>query len=83
WNPVIRRLLGLGYIDIVLLHVGYALRKIFSPFKASLLGDIVSDNPSQLDRISYFPNSLVREALSTKPQSGIAGRSRQASGRSR
>ncbi|MBY5842692.1 NACHT domain-containing protein [Rhizobium ruizarguesonis] len=59
WNPVIRRLLGLGYIDIVLLHVGYARRKIFSPFKASLLGDIVSDNPSQLDRISYFPNSLV------------------------
>jgi hypothetical protein len=59
WNPVIRRLLGLGYIDIVLLHVGYARRKIFSPFKASLLGDIVSDNPSHLDRISYFPNSLV------------------------
>lgn len=59
WNPVIRRLLGLGYIDIILLHCGYARRKIFSPFKASLLGDIVSDNPNQLDRISYFTDSLV------------------------
>ncbi len=59
WNPIVRRLLGLGYIDLVLLNLGFARRRIFAPFKGSLLGDILSENPSQLDRISYFTDSRV------------------------
>ncbi|NEJ98656.1 NACHT domain-containing protein [Rhizobium ruizarguesonis] len=59
WNPIVRRLLGLGYIDLVLLHLGFARRRIFAPFKGSLLGDILSENPNQLDRISYFTDSRV------------------------
>ncbi|MDX8457273.1 hypothetical protein [Mesorhizobium humile] len=59
WNPIVRRLLGLGYIDLVLLHVGFARRRIFAPFKDSLLGDILSENRNQLDRISYFTDSRV------------------------
>lgn len=59
WNPIVRRLLGLGYIDLVLLHVGFARRRIFAPFKGSLLGDILSENRNQLDRISYFTDSRV------------------------
>ncbi|CAN7766236.1 hypothetical protein LJR245_007319 [Rhizobium leguminosarum] len=75
WNPVIRRILGLGYIDFVLLHVGFARRRIFSPFKASLLGDIVSENPNQLDRISYFTDSRVwhRPAVDTRNTNASSG----------
>ncbi|MBB4189295.1 hypothetical protein GGE07_005977 [Sinorhizobium terangae] len=59
WNPIMRRILGLGYIDLVLLHLGFARRRIYAPFKSSLLGDILSENPNQLDRISYFTDSRV------------------------
>ncbi|RVU18480.1 hypothetical protein [Methylobacterium oryzihabitans] len=60
WNPVLRRLLGLGYIDLVLLHVGVARRRLFAPFKESFLGDIASGDVAQLDRLSYFQDSRVR-----------------------
>lgn len=60
WNPVLRRLLGLGYIDLVLLHVGFARRRLFAPFKESFLGDIASGDATQLDRLSYFRDSRVR-----------------------
>ncbi|TIL96293.1 MAG: hypothetical protein E5Y73_01940 [Mesorhizobium sp.] len=60
WNPFVRKLLGLGYIDLVLLHVGFARRQLFAPFKVALLGDIVAENLTQLDRLSYFKDSRVR-----------------------
>lgn len=60
WNPFVRKLLGLGYIDMVLLHVGVARRRLFAPFKASLLGDIAAENITQLDRLAYFKDSRVR-----------------------
>jgi hypothetical protein len=59
WNPLVRKLLGLGYIDFVLLHVGLARRRLFAPFKDALLGDVVAETLTQPDRISYFKNSKV------------------------
>lgn len=57
---MVRKLLGLGYIDLILLHVGAARRRLFAPFKASFLGDIIAENLNQLDRLSYFKDSRVR-----------------------
>lgn len=59
WNPLARRILGLGYIDLVLIYVPWARRKLLQPFRGQLLGDILRPAANQLDRIDYYPDSRV------------------------
>jgi hypothetical protein len=59
WNPMLRKILGLGYIDLVLLYVPFARRQLFLPFRAAFLGDIGDVSEEQLDRIDYFRESSV------------------------
>ncbi|MEH1966353.1 HEAT repeat domain-containing protein [Nostoc sp.] len=57
WNPWVRRILGIGYVGLILTWVPFFREKLFEPFKPSLLADAGLDsfNPE-----AYFPNSKVK-----------------------
>ncbi|WP_425335056.1 HEAT repeat domain-containing protein [Nostoc punctiforme] len=57
WNPWVRRILGVGYVGLILTWVPFFREKLFEPFKPSLLADAGLDsfNPE-----AYFPNSKVK-----------------------
>ncbi|MDZ8187944.1 MAG: HEAT repeat domain-containing protein [Nostoc sp. ChiSLP02] len=57
WNPWVRRILGVGYVGFLLTWFPPFRRKLFEPFKPSLLADAGLDNFH--DR-SYFPESKVK-----------------------
>ena len=56
WNPWVRRILGVGYVGFLLAWVPFLRRKLFEPFKFSLLADA---RLSHFDPTAYFPESLV------------------------
>jgi hypothetical protein len=57
WNPWVRRILGVGYVGFLLTWVPFLHRKLFEPFKFSLLANSGVDrfNPA-----AYFPQSNVK-----------------------
>jgi truncated hemoglobin YjbI len=57
WNPWVRRILGMGYVGFLLTWVPFFRRKLFEPFKPSLLADAGLDN---FHDQSYFPQSQVK-----------------------
>ncbi|MEH2243994.1 HEAT repeat domain-containing protein [Nostoc sp.] len=57
WNPWVRRILGVGYVGFLLTWVPPFRRKLFEPFKPSLLADAGLDNFYEQ---SYFPESKVK-----------------------
>ncbi|MEH2133311.1 MAG: HEAT repeat domain-containing protein [Nostoc sp.] len=57
WNPWVRRILGVGYVGFLLTWFPPFRRKLFEPFKPSLLADAGLDN--FYDQ-SYFPESKVK-----------------------
>ncbi|MBC1270273.1 HEAT repeat domain-containing protein [Trichormus variabilis FSR] len=57
WNPWVRRILGVGYVGFLLTWFPPFRRKLFEPFKPSLLADAGLDNFSDK---GYFPESRVK-----------------------
>ncbi|MBD2438111.1 HEAT repeat domain-containing protein [Nostoc sp. FACHB-110] len=57
WNPWVRRILGVGYVGLLITWVPFFRRKLFEPFKPSLLADARLDN---FQEQSYFPESKVK-----------------------
>ncbi|MEH2413282.1 HEAT repeat domain-containing protein [Nostoc sp.] len=57
WNPWVRRILGVGYVGFLLTWFPPFRRKLFEPFKPSLLADAGLDN---FNDQSYFPESQVK-----------------------
>ena len=57
WNPWVRKILGVGYVGFLLTWVPYLRRKLFEPFKPSLLADAGLDKFTSL---AYFPESKVK-----------------------
>jgi HEAT repeat protein len=57
WNPWVRRILGVGYVGLILSWVPFFREKLFAPFKPSLLADAGLDN---FNPEAYFPNSQVK-----------------------
>nr|MDZ8285330.1 HEAT repeat domain-containing protein [Nostoc sp. ChiSLP01] len=57
WNPWVRRILGVGYVGFLLTWFPPFRRKLFEPFKPSLLADAGLDN---FHDQSYFPESKVK-----------------------
>ncbi|MFN6565826.1 hypothetical protein [Dendronalium sp. ChiSLP03b] len=55
WNPWVRRILGVGYVGFLLTWVPLFRRKLFEPFKSSLLADAGLDN---FHDQSYFPSKV-------------------------
>lgn len=65
WNPWMRKILGLGYVGLLLTWVPFLRRKLFEPFKPSLLADA---NLHHFNPDRYFPNSQVQLQGSDSPQ---------------
>ncbi|MEH1817083.1 MAG: HEAT repeat domain-containing protein [Nostoc sp.] len=61
WNPWVRRILGVGYVGFLLTWFPPFRRKLFEPFKPSLLADAGLDN---FHDQSYFPESKVKVPVS-------------------
>ncbi|MDM5180786.1 hypothetical protein PO883_26740 [Massilia sp. DJPM01] len=57
WNPVVRKVLGFGYIDLVLLYVPQARRRLFAPFLPEFLRDIYGGDGTEPR--AYFGESKV------------------------
>jgi hypothetical protein len=57
WNPWVRKILGVGYVGFLLTWVPFLRRKLFEPFKPSLLADAGLDNFTSQH---YFPESKVK-----------------------
>ncbi|WP_068817976.1 HEAT repeat domain-containing protein [Phormidesmis priestleyi] len=56
WNPWVRKIIGVGYVGFLLAWVPFLRRKLFEPFKFSLLADARLTN---FDPTAYFPESNV------------------------
>ncbi|MBE9116758.1 HEAT repeat domain-containing protein [Lusitaniella coriacea LEGE 07157] len=56
WNPWVRKFLGFGYVGFLLAWVPFLRRKLFEPFKPSLLADAKLDD---FESRAYFPESKV------------------------
>ncbi|MEH2026261.1 HEAT repeat domain-containing protein [Nostoc sp.] len=65
WNPWVRRILGVGYVGFLLAWIPFFRRKLFEPFKPSLLADAGLDN---FNPQTYFPESQVKVPSAEKPQ---------------
>ncbi|MEM8719180.1 MAG: HEAT repeat domain-containing protein, partial [Cyanobacteria bacterium P01_G01_bin.39] len=65
WNPWVRRIIGLGYVEFLLTWIPFIRSRLFAPFKESLLADAKLD---YADLEAYFPNSLVKIEASGKTQ---------------
>ncbi|MEH2163980.1 MAG: HEAT repeat domain-containing protein [Nostoc sp.] len=65
WNPWVRRILGVGYVGFLLAWIPFFRRKLFEPFKPSLLADAGLDN---FNPQTYFPESQVKLPSAEKPQ---------------
>jgi HEAT repeat protein len=57
WNSWVRRIFGVGYVGFLLTWFPPFRRKLFEPFKPSLLADAGLDN---FNDQSYFPESRVK-----------------------
>jgi hypothetical protein len=58
WNLWVRRILGMGYVGFILAWVPFLRRKLFEPFKPSLLADAGLNN---FNSQAYFPQSGIVE----------------------
>ncbi len=56
WNPWVRKIFGMGYVGFLLTWVPFLRRKLFEPFKPSLLADAQLDNFTEK---SYFSSSRI------------------------
>ncbi|MEH2042594.1 HEAT repeat domain-containing protein, partial [Nostoc sp.] len=65
WNPWVRRILGVGYVGFLLAWIPFFRRKLFEPFKPSLLADAGLDN---FNPQTYFPESKVKVPSADEPQ---------------
>ncbi|MDM8559013.1 ABC transporter substrate-binding protein [Candidatus Parabeggiatoa sp. HSG14] len=63
WNPYIRRIMGLGYVNFALTWVPYLRRKLLKPFQPSLLADAALGN---FGKEVYFENAEVKRKGSPK-----------------
>lgn len=56
WNPWVRRIVGFGYVGLLLTLIPYLRRTLFAPFQESLLAD------ASLDEFKgYFPDVNVKD----------------------
>jgi HEAT repeat protein len=57
WNPWVRKIIGLGYVGFALTWVPFLRRKLFEPFRGSLLADAGLEN---FKPAAYFENSDIK-----------------------
>ncbi|WP_157267980.1 NACHT domain-containing protein [Azohydromonas aeria] len=59
WNPFVRKMLGLGYVDLLLLYVPFARHRLFAPFAPEFLRDVYESNGLVSQSQGYFTESHV------------------------
>ena len=60
WNPFVRKVIGFGYIDLVLLYVPFARQRLFAPFASDFLRDVHDSRGPAPESYGYFAGSLVQ-----------------------
>lgn len=70
YNPLARKILGLGYVDLLLVWIGPIRRRLFEPFRASLSGEVDRIAPVGVAG-SYYPRSGVTAVPRADLQRGI------------
>lgn len=58
WNPWVRRLLGFGYVGILLVYIPYLRSRLFSPFRQLLKADAAL---IEFNELTYFSEMRVRK----------------------
>jgi hypothetical protein len=66
WNPIVRKILALGYMDVLLLSVPFVRRVLFAPLKDQMLGEVLQPNEGELDRRAYFRKGRVRRIVTAQ-----------------
>jgi hypothetical protein len=59
WDPSLRRVLGLVYVDLFLASNAFLLRRLLLPYRTELLAAA-----KHFDEVEYYSGSEVREAIS-------------------
>jgi hypothetical protein len=57
WNKWVRRIGGFGYVGLLLTWVPFLRRRLFSPFRASLVADA---RITEFREDDYFLGSMIR-----------------------
>lgn len=57
WNPYVRKILGLGYIHLLLTRVPFLGRRLFLPYQSFLLADAALE---EFDEAAYFRDCRVK-----------------------
>lgn len=73
WNPFVRKVIGFGYIDLVLLYVPFARRRLFAPFTSEFLRDVGDTRGPASRAQGYFDGSLVQH-LPARSGAALEGR---------
>lgn len=63
WNRLVRKLLSLGYMDIVLLSLPTIRRVLFHPLKEQMLGEVLQPSAAEFDRLAYFAKGRVKRIV--------------------
>ncbi|RSL18601.1 hypothetical protein EDE15_4191 [Edaphobacter aggregans] len=66
WNPIVRKLLALGYMDLILLSMPFVRRILFGPLSEQMLGEVLQPNEGEMDRVAYFPKGRVRRLVTAQ-----------------
>ncbi|MEO1068460.1 MAG: hypothetical protein AAFW95_04985, partial [Cyanobacteria bacterium J06638_6] len=56
WNPKVRKIFGLGYVELALTWVPWLRAKLFAPFRANLLAEA---DQGEAGEVAYFAGSDV------------------------
>jgi hypothetical protein len=70
YNPLARKILGLGYVDILLTWIPFLRRRLFDPFRDPLAGDTDRVGPADRDG-NYYPKSEVAVLQRLELERGI------------
>ena len=63
WNPIVRKILALGYMDILLLAIPFVRMVLFAPLREQMLGEVLQPNEAELDRLAYFTKGRIRRMV--------------------
>ena len=77
YNPLARKILGFGYVDILLVWIGPLRRLLFAPFAGGMAGDIGRRSFGTKEG-PYYPNSQVVKLDRSNLSAGLNDAEREA-----
>ncbi len=77
YNPLARKILGFGYVDILLVWIGPLRRLLFAPFAGGMAGDIGRRSFGTKEG-PYYPDSQVVKLDRSNLSAGLSDAEREA-----